>query len=62
MIAHTRRFWNWIVARARGAERKYRILIKYAAMLGAFLAIVCHFVPSNYKQICDALATLCHGG
>lgn len=61
MIARARRLWIWLATRVRRVERKYRKLVKYAAILGVALALICHFVPKDYQQICDAVALLCRG-
>lgn len=34
-------------------------ITKRAAKLGVFLAVVCHLVPPEYREICNALADLC---
>lgn len=34
---------------------------KRAAQLGAFLAIVCHLVPPDYRAVCNLVADLCTG-
>lgn len=39
--------------------KKYR---KAALIVGAVIAIACHFVPPQYKAACEALAAVCTGG
>ena len=36
-------------------------LSRYASVLGAALAVLCHLLPPHYRAICDALAELCKG-
>lgn len=43
-------------------ERDVRWVIKHAAAIGFFLALVCHFIPPHYRVICDKIAHLCTGG
>lgn len=33
-----------------------------AAVLGAVLAVACHFVPHDYQAACHLLASICSGG
>jgi len=61
VITRSKRLWQWLVARWHTATAGYKKIIKIAAAVGAIAAIVCHFVPKDYKQICDAIATLCGG-
>ena len=34
---------------------------KLAAKVGFAVAIVCHFLPPDYRPICDAIASACTG-
>lgn len=36
--------------------------VKYAALLGAVLALACHLVPHDYRAVCNAVAQICAGG
>lgn len=40
-------------------RKKYR---KYAIIAGVVLAIVCHFVPVEYKTACNAIVAACRQG
>jgi hypothetical protein len=35
---------------------------KRAAAVGAMLALVCHLLPEEYREVCRALAAVCTGG
>lgn len=37
-------------------------IVRWAALAGAVLALVCHYLPANYQAICQTLANLCTGG
>lgn len=37
-------------------------LAKWAALAGGILAVVCHFLPQDYRALCQALASVCTGG
>jgi hypothetical protein len=39
--------------------KKYR---RIALIAGAVIAVVCHFVPPEYKAVCKALSAVCTGG
>jgi hypothetical protein len=36
-----------------------KTLMKWAAIGGALLALVCHFLPHDYQAVCKAVASLC---
>ncbi len=35
---------------------------KRAAQFGFVLGLICHFMPPEYRPICDLIAQLCTGG
>jgi hypothetical protein len=35
---------------------------KKAALIGVALAVLCHFLPPDYRVICQALSKFCTGG
>ena len=39
------RFWKW-------AKRH----VKWGAVAGVAAALVCHFIPENYRALCSAVA------
>ncbi len=45
-------------------EAKARALriARWAALIGGVLAVVCHFLPQNYRALCQAVANICTGG
>lgn len=36
--------------------------MKWAALVGAVLALACHLVPPDYRAVCEVLASICTGG
>ncbi len=36
-----------------------RKVVKWAAILGVVLALICHFVPPTYRALCDAVQAAC---
>ena len=46
----------------RNLAEDARKLARYAAWIGAILALVCHLVPPHYRAACEALAAICRGG
>lgn len=52
---------NIVVPPAKTADRLKRIA-KWAALFGAVLALVCHFLPHDYRALCRAVASICTGG
>jgi hypothetical protein len=43
-------------------EPKQKKRIAYMAIVGAVLALVCHFVPPKYQAVCNLVASICSGG
>lgn len=37
-------------------------LARISVAVGTLLAIACHFLPTHYRAVCNAVATLCTGG
>lgn len=37
-------------------------LYKHAAVIGFIVALICHFLPPDYRVVCDAVKQLCQGG
>ncbi len=37
-------------------------LYKRAAQVGLVLAFVCHFLPPDYRVVCETVARVCSGG
>ena len=35
---------------------------KWGALIGALIALACHFVPQDYRAVCNTVATICTGG
>lgn len=35
---------------------------RWAAAVGATLAVICHSLPPAWRQPCNAIATICRGG
>lgn len=44
------------------AKSRGKKIAKYGAIFGLLLALACHFVPRDYRQICETAAKLCIGG
>lgn len=43
--------------RVRHAWRRCRRHVKWGALVGLALAIICHFLPHDYRAVCDAVAS-----
>lgn len=41
---------------------KLRRAARLAAVIGAALALLCHFLPHDYRALCRAVASICTGG
>lgn len=48
-----------LVAPPPTALKKWR---NRAVLLGVLLALVCKFLPEDYRGLCQAVASLCTGG
>lgn len=43
-------------------QPKQKRRVAYTALFGAVLAVICHFVPPEYRAACNFIASVCSGG
>lgn len=47
---------QWVVGVFRRVKSNRKRAIRVAALVGVVLALVCHFLPADYQQVCSAVA------